>query len=325
MIIKPPSNRHPFYFPDYIEVALKDFENKDWSKKSFSDLIREFRTTFISIPFFPVVLKKGSFVFRGRKKSIFHEGPFERLDEIGIKPKQFVTSFGRANIPNQSVFYCCTKPETVAREVTQWYINDSGRAQDLISRNIMEFDPFTQLMTISIWEVKEDLILASLLFNDYSINNDPLFKEFDSQRKIVDKNQNENIIKSKNLILDFFCKEYAKPDVKFEEDYKYTAYYAFEIYNTIKPKLDGLIYSSVANNYDGENIALTEDAFKQKLKFITATYCYTANVHHNPLKDSTTTIVCPVQEAQLKEDGTFIWTDVKQTLISDLNSSTTFV
>jgi hypothetical protein len=314
MLIKPPSNRHPFHFPDYIEFALKEYEIKDWTNKTYDNLRDEFRSTFLSIPFFPIVVKKGTILFRGRKPLLFTEGPFGKLSELGIKPREKVNTFGRANTPDQAVFYSSTTPETVVREIAQWYINDAGRAQDLISRNIMQtgFSPVTQLFTLTNWECKEDLVVSSLLFTDKGLQRNPSFHEFDQKRKIVTQDQNENVVKSFNLILDFFCKQFGREDIKDDEEYKFSAYYANEVFDFVDPriKFDGLIYSSVANNFEGENIVLTEESFKNKVKFKGAQYFYSANLSQNPLRNGLTTVVCPIQNGEYQSDGTFIWTDV---------------
>lgn len=266
MIIKPPG--HPFEYPDYIEQALNEFKQRDWTGKTIDDIIREYRQTFLTVPICHIKMKKGTVVFRGRKNE--NDKPFEKLDQISLKPKDKVHSFGRANIPGEAIFYASTNEETVVREVTQWYINDTGRAQDLITRGIMQmgWSPWTSFMTISAWHLNEDLNLA-LLFNADSIKRTPAIQQIAEARKFPAKGQSDYYHKSFHMVLDFFSNEFGRLDVKHELEYIYSAYYAYEIYHQINRqnpslKLDGVKYTSIANDYRGENIAICESSFKTK-------------------------------------------------------------
>ena len=129
---------HPFDNPDIISERLNRFKNINWTDKIFEDIENEYRNLFKTIPTYPIRIPKGTILFRGRPND--EKGLFSELKEIGIKPSKNVTSYGRANIRNQSVFYCSTNEETVVSEVTQWYINDNGRAQDLITKKIINMN-----------------------------------------------------------------------------------------------------------------------------------------------------------------------------------------
>jgi len=58
-------------------------------------------------------------LFRARKNPFGEEKLFTNVKEIGIKDKKLVKSFGKTNIPEESVFYASTNEETVVREVAQ--------------------------------------------------------------------------------------------------------------------------------------------------------------------------------------------------------------
>ena len=309
MIIEPPG--HPYEYPDYIEQALNEFKTRDWTGKTFNDIIREYRNTFVTVPICHTIMSKGTVLFRGRK----NEGDklFSHLDEIGLKSKDKVHYFGRANIPGEAVFYASTNEETVAREVTQWYINDSGRVQDLITRGIMGmgWNPFTSFMTISAWHVTEDLNLG-LLFNVDDQKRPPAIQEIANKRKRPAKGQSENYHKSFHKILDFFSDEFGKLDVKHELEYLYSAYYAYEIYhqaNHQNPslKLDGVKYASIANDCRGENIAISESSFRKKVSFLGANFCYTYNSNGRDIGENKTAITGRSETAILKDDNSFDW------------------
>jgi hypothetical protein len=170
------------------------------------------------------------------------------------------------------------------------------------------------MMTISAWLVKENLLLALLFAGDCS-KYSPQMKEYAKDRYILKPGQTENYNKSWNCVIDFFSNEFAKNDVKYEQEYLYSAYYANEIYNQYNKsnpafKLDGVQYASVANCSDGENIALSESAFK-KLDFLGANSCYTYNAYHKPLNNESKTIFARDKAALLKNDSTLEWIDAE--------------
>jgi hypothetical protein len=314
MLIKPPG--HPFEYPDYVEQALKEFKEINWTGKTLNDILRHYRDTFVTIPICHIQMKKGTVIFRGRKNDGIK--PFERLDEIGLKPKDKVFSFGRANVPGESVFYACTNEETVVREVTQWYINDNGRAQDLLTRGLMQsgFSPKTSFMTISAWHVKEDLNLA-LLFNADSAKRSPAIQEVTNERKMPIDGQSDRYHKSFHMILDFFSDEFGHLNVKQELEYLYSAYYAYEIYHQANGKnpvlkLDGVKYASIANDYRGENIAICESAFNNKIDFLGANLCYAYNANGTNIDGDKTAVVGRFETAFLKDDNTFEWVHAEE-------------
>jgi len=304
-----------FNSPEGISQSLNDFKSKDWNGKKFSEVITHFRSTFKAIPFIPMIIKKGTILFRGRKNDEIKHPIFNELKEISIRENQDIIEFGRANIPGQSVFYCSTDEITVIREVTQWYVNDKGRAQDLLSKGILDlgWNPFTSFLTISAWVVNEDLRLA-LLFSPYDKRRSLEVQKSSEERFLIGPGENEIDNKSSNLILDFFSNEFARTDIKHHLEYLYSAYYAFEVFqeapnNPPNKKYDGLQYVSVANDYKGENLALSKDAFEKKIQFLGANFCYTFNTFENKLDGDKDGIFARDKAALIKPDNTFEWID----------------
>lgn len=306
-------NDHPFNDPTSIEQSLKEFKNINWDGKILQDVINEYFKRFASLPLYKNVVKKDTVLFRGRING--KDELFDSLDKISITPQEYVKSFGRANIPKQAVFYCSTNEETVVREVTQWYINDSGRFQDLLTKGVigMNWNPNVSMITISAWRVTEDLHLALLFGNEEK--RSLAVQECHKHRMQVAKNS--NFEKSRNLIIDFFSQEFGKLNVRHEMDYLYSAYYAYEVYNSNfesssgnSIKFDGVKYASIANDIRGENIAICEEAFRNKIEFLGANFCYTLNTQWVPLKDTNNTAtIGNIQSALLKNDNTFKWID----------------
>lgn len=254
-----------------IEETLKSIKSTNWNHRSFNDIINAFRTGLGQLPIFCITFKKGQYLCKARING--NNPPFNYLHEISIIPDSCVKSFGRANCPGQGIFYCSTNSETAIREVTQWYIDNNNT---LISKNIINKDlnPFAQIITTSIWTVKEDLNFASLLFHEKATINSQLFKDFHDSLSLQHSEQES----SKKEILEFFSREFVRNDIKSQWDYIFSAYYAYEMYNfsNTTKQIDGLAYSSVANQHEGMNFALTRESL-EKLEFETAFLNYVYN------------------------------------------------
>jgi hypothetical protein len=307
-------NYHPFDNPDYIAESLAKFKARNWTVQQFNDMVYEYRNLFRTLPTYPITIPKDSVIFRGRP----NEGndDFKELKELGIKPSRLVTSFGRAHVPKQSAFYASSNEETVAREVTQWYINDNGRFQDLISRKIINknWNGSTSFMTISAWHVKEDLTLA-LLFNADSKNRSPYVQECENDYYNFTKG-NENRLKSRKMLLDFFSTEFGKVDVKHESEYLFSAFYASEIFaneitETQDVEFDGVKFASIANENRGENYAIKQSSFKKKIEFLGANSCYTYNNNRgNPIEGEGKALIANIKTARLLlDEKTLNWID----------------
>jgi hypothetical protein len=297
---------HPFDNPEYIAEALNKFNARNWTVQQFHDMVYDYRNLFRTIPTYPVTIKKDTVIFRGRPNE--GEEDFKELKDLGIKPSRLVKSYGRAHIPHLSAFYASSNEETVAREVTQWYVNDNGRAQDLITKGIMgmNWNPFTSFMTISAWHVKEDLTLA-LLFNADSKNRSTYIQECEKDYYNIAKG-NENRLKSRKLILDFFSNEFGRLDVKHESEYLFSAFYASEVYayeitESQDMRFDSVKFASIANENRGENYAIKESSFKTKLEFLGANSCYTYNNNRiNPIEGEGTAMIGHIKTARLLLD-----------------------
>jgi len=279
-VILPPKDKHRLYYPDYIEYALDKIKEIANTTKSFGNLKLSIRDFLESIPVVENTIKIGTYLFRARSKS--DNTPYEFLSQITLRDKRYVKSFGRAHRPNQAIFYCSTNHEVAIREATQWHVTNFGT---LINRNMLkDYNPHVKFVTVSIWKVIKDLKVASLFLNNEAMVVNPVVRYFGEQVKNGNiNNWNEKVVKSKNLILEFFSNEFAKRDIKHESDYLLSAYYANEIYtfSGLTRRLDGVAYPTVALDYKGENIAITEDAYKDKMEFVTAYHNYVANIEFN--------------------------------------------
>lgn len=304
-MIVPPKDKHNFYFPDYIEYALKKIKELPNSAKSFEILTQTIRNYLKSVPVAENTIRAGTHLARARTKS--DDTPYKFLSEITLRDKKHVKSFGRAHRPDQAIFYCSTNHQVAIREATQWHVTDFGT---LINRNMLkDYNPHVKFVTVSIWKVTKDLKVASLFLNNEAMLANPVVRYFGEQVKNGNiKNWDERVVKSKNLILEFFSNEFAKKDIKHETDYLLSAYYANEIHTVseLNRKLDGVAYPTVALDYKGENIAITEDAYKDKIEFVTAYHNYVANIEF----DNKPMAIGEILEVVDKQGDKLTWKDI---------------
>lgn len=304
-VIHPPKDRHRFYYPDYIEYDLRKIKEIDYTQVSFDDLTKTIRNYLESIPIVENTIKAGTHLARARSKS--NDIPYKLLSEITLRDKKHVTSFGRAHRPNQAIFYCSTNCEVAIREATQWHVTDFGT---LISRNMLkDYNPHIKFVTVSIWKVTKDLKVASLFLNKDAMEANPVVRYFGEQIKNGNiKDWDEQVVKSKNLILEFFSNEFAKRDIKHETDYLLSAYYANEVYTIsgLTGRLDGVAYPTVALAYTGESIAVTEDAYKDKMEFVIAFHNYVANIEF----DDRPMTIGEILETVDRQGDKLIWKDI---------------
>jgi hypothetical protein len=73
--------------------------------------------------------------------------------------------------------------------------------------------------------------------------------------------------------------------------------------------MDGVKYASIANNYRGENYALSESCYLNKIQFAGANFCVAFNNSAGKLGDSKSCLIGKDYTAVLNNDGTFGYID----------------
>lgn len=266
--------------PDYVEYALNQLRAEHRAGSSFEKLSDQYAQFIGVMPMSVCTIKAGSLLVRARKKR--DPIPFNRFSKITMRDATLVKSYNRASVPGKSIFYGCVGNElgqdVAIREATQWHITDLGT---LTSRNLLkDYQPWSGFACVSIWRVKEPLTLASLFLNQTAMEINPTARHFGGSTLNDNiNNWDELTEKSKKLILQFFSDEFSRGDIRQERDYFLSAYYANSVMGVDVPpgKIDGVVYPSVALQFRGENVALSEIAYR-KLEFDTAWHCYIANV-----------------------------------------------
>lgn len=254
-----------------METALK-FSDKlnslDLKQISLEKLTELIDGVFHMIPMTRGFIDKGAVLYRARvnKKG---KGSFKKFSDFGMAPSKCIEDFGRANEPEERIFYSANNLQLACGEVLQ----------DLKYK----FNPNNEFgyTTVSLWEVQRKLHFATLYYSPKVTKFREDIAKF--KRKNQDYTKAEKIIKDSiidvsDIILEFFCEEFAKDNIKSKEDYKISTFYAKRVKETngfIAPqhdenKFDGIIYPSVAMRYKGDNVALFDTDLDTKIKFKTA-------------------------------------------------------
>lgn len=256
-------------FPDK-ETAIA-FINKlqslDFSQYEIEDINEMIDNVFHMIPFGIGHIPKGTKLFRARKNN--NDEIFYNVSELGINKPENVTEYGRANKPNEPVFYCSSNVKLACAEVLQSLKKSFNPKKEV------------GLTTVSVWETTKDLNLAPVYYSSSVADVREDIKNYKEGNK--NHLREKNIINSEtldvnDLIMEFFCDEFSKINIKTHHDYKLSASYASRLRHAndlIAPqhsdkKFDGLIYPSVAMKYTGDNYVLFADNLMDKIKFETA-------------------------------------------------------
>lgn len=253
-----------------IETAIKfidDLSNLDLAKIDLSDLTELIDSIFYIIPMTSGFVEKGTILYRARVNKKNQQ--FGNISELGMPPEKFISKYGRANAPRERIFYSANTSKLACGEVLQ---------------NLKySFNPKNEIgvVTVSLWEVKKRLHFSTLYYSPKvtKFREDiAKFKkgnqDFTKQKGII----KESVIKTQDLILEFFCEEFAKDTIKTPDDYKISTFYTKRVKQAneyVAPqfadnKFDGIVYPSVAMKYKGDNIVLFDSNLDEKIKFKTA-------------------------------------------------------
>lgn len=196
---------------------------------------------------------------------------FTQISELSYPPADKTTHYGRANIPYNPMFYCCTfrkgsnkmpAPRLVA------LLETSDFAKDVESIGI-------ERATCSKWISLKDLSLISLPFSE-------AYKRPCDDIKLINKSWQEysvkNNINTESLeLLEYMSNEIAK-HFDNSQDYFKVAHFVHYLMR-IHPKTmeaDGMIYPSVPAEGEGFNVVLKPEVADRYLKFDNASLCYMA-------------------------------------------------
>ncbi|MBU3050596.1 RES domain-containing protein, partial [Chryseobacterium indologenes] len=212
-------------------------------------------------------------IYRAREIKNKDNVPFDKASELSYIPDELlniIKDFGRANKPGQSMFYGAFDYPVAC---TECIVN----GKEIIAKG-------STLFVVGMWKIQERLKLAQIphsegIFTEFYDTVD--FKSETIQLQDIQKlnatikNQINSDYDYKNLM--FFADQFARFDEK--NSYKLSNYYCDRIFNNVvnlkTPQyIEGIIYPSIVNSFQKENIVLRPSVVDKKLKFIGAMLVY---------------------------------------------------
>ncbi|MBU1099797.1 MAG: RES domain-containing protein [Bacteroidetes bacterium] len=256
-------------FPTLKEAInfISKLRDLDLSKISLDELGEMIDNGLKTIPFATGTIPKGQTLFRARVNE--NDISFENISQLGLIPRLKVSDFGRANRPNDAVFYCADNFELSCGEVLQNIKYSSNPKREI------------GITTVSEWVTMKDLHISPIYYSKNVMEWRKDITEF--KKNNSDFIRAKGTIKSKtldvsDLILEFFCDEFSKSKILTTNDYKFSVWYVMRLKKMndqiasqhANKKFDGVVYPSVAMKFKGDNIALYDKNLSSKITFKTA-------------------------------------------------------
>jgi len=215
----------------------------------FRDLSYENLNLFNKHGNIPIILSKvptNFSIFRCRKcinvGDVFH---FEKDISYRTDLKNIKT-FGRANLPHESIFYGSINSEAIDKPYFTSIIETSQLCRD--KKNGIEF------FTIGIWTTNKEIEVASVI-PDTNINKNTKdnYITIEKQKQFMIQNSFND---EQFMFYDLIGKEFVKQiDNKKHHEYALSANFTSYIFSSLA-EIQGLIFPSVQTEYKGYNIAL---------------------------------------------------------------------
>lgn len=208
-------------------------------------------------------LHAGKRIIRARPSE---EKPFKNVSELSYKPQQYNKTFQRASTPQRTMFYGSIVPEIAG-------INEPQTARITTLFELSEFvrNPETvgeEDITFSVWEVKDDIELISLVHHKSFERPPKLLVELQKKFEAFAESYPEQAVPTKE-ISEFLGNEFAKTPIKSHYDYMISAIYS----DIVSSCFDGILYPSVRLAGEGINIAVKPETVDAKISFIGASEC----------------------------------------------------
>lgn len=241
---------------------VEALKKTDFGKLSFTEVYRYIEKTISFIPFTVARIHANHHIERARIN--FNGEIFNKEESISyIKDSSIIQHYGRANKPNQSMFYGAVKSDMVPlpRIVNCAEIQDVLRTKN--EKNITtEF-----IVTVGKWKIIKDIDVIEMVFKTDLIHSVPDIERAYKQQMSYFEKSIPHGIKQMEYLLSFFSDEFARSDIKTDRDYWISAAYtnmALKING-----INGVIYPSVRTDYLGTNVALTPKIVDNNLKLET--------------------------------------------------------
>lgn len=255
------------------------------SEDAYNQLIEIYR----QIRFFPIInfemkVEYEMPLFRSRVSTKSHF--YENFSSILNPPEKYVTNYGRANVPNQSILYMSENIPTSYLEIVHHKAN-SVKVGDLL------------YVTTSEWVHLNNLNLL-IIKNPYSKDSN-YDKIHQNGIDHAIQQYPENLQEAGKLFLAFIADMFSIDATNREEIYKLTSSFS----NFIQSGMitDGIMYPSVPYEKKGYNVALNPKISRENILHMT-------HVHRD------------VFEIELKKNGKFNFQQVDKIVAKSFDNST---
>ncbi|AZA92378.1 Uncharacterised protein [Chryseobacterium nakagawai] len=232
-----------------IRNIIEELKSYDLTKISDDELFNKLRALSF-IPFPTAILKNNFYVDRLR---INQENKlFYSIDDISYrKDTENIRSYGRANYPNQSMFYGAFESENIKLPRFVSLIETSEIFRDIEKNNDLDKKFFA---TLGRWKLKKETEVLEIIFSEDYLKSGENKKAFNYHWSNL-KNQLPDYEERFKLILEFFTSEFAKKLINDHRFYKISSSY-FNLSLSSSPNIGGVKYPSVKSDYMGYNLAL---------------------------------------------------------------------
>lgn len=210
-----------------------------------------------------------NFIFRARLINDSSNKPFDGISDISYiqdKDLHLIKDCGRANKRRQSMFYGAFDYQIGCVEVMP-------SVDQVYKRGSL-------LFVVGMWKIIDSLRLAQIPHSERMFRNFYDTVSFDSDNIKIDdvrkknteiKDQISNDYDFENLM--FFADQFARFDEG--NSYKLSNYYSSRVLNhytqfPVQEHIEGIVYPSIVNSYQHENIVLNPNTVDKKLKFHSA-------------------------------------------------------
>lgn len=201
-----------------------------------------------------IIYPKGSKFVRCRvnENDVF----FNQISDLSYRTDlQNIKSFGRANEPGQSIFYCADDDSLSLFETSR-----IPRAQD---------DRPLEYITTGLWISTEEILVASVLTNDNIRGKHKEIDNISMDFENIVETQGDESAKAVSSLIQFLSKEFSQVAEGNSNHYKITSAFSNYIFDSVK-NADGVIYPSTLVTHKGFNLALSPEVVDKKLKFYVA-------------------------------------------------------
>ncbi len=238
---------------------IESLASLDLKTMSYSEVYNYLQKKIEYVPYTIARIHAGHYIERARINN--NNEIFNDESSISyIKDPSIIKQYGRANKPNQSMFYgsVCSDMVPLPRIVNCAEIQDVLRSKN---KNDIETD---FLITVGKWRVIEDFDVIEIVFLKSLIDSVPDIRRAYEQQLKYFLDSIPHAIKQIEFLLTFFSEEFSKKDISSDKDYLISA-----AYTNMALKIDGIngvIYPSVRTDHLGSNIAITPETVDNYLR-----------------------------------------------------------